>query len=217
MTGGVYFESALIIFIAFPADLYSGNTLCVTNESGQFNYFGIKIAFPESSLPDGIDKCVLRISFNSSADLEIPPDCELTSAIYHVECQPNVTFKKAFTLELQHCVNVESDNCNRLVIAKATRKSQKFEVLNEGTFPVGSFYGSIQLFSFSWFSVLWSCFGNWRANRMYCALLFCRKNINKIDIKCVLCWNLHTHVQVRTSYYTCMHAVFIVQPTLWLL
>ncbi len=192
--------------IAFPADC-SGNTLWVTNESGQFNYLGIKIAFPENSLPDGIDKCVLRISFDSSADLETPPDYELISAIYHVECEPNVTFKKAFTLELQHCVNVESDNYNSLVIAKATRKSRKFEVLNKGKFPVGSFYGSIQLFSFSWFSVLQSFIGNRRANRKYCALLFCRKNINKTDIKCVFCWNLHTHVQVRFTIFIHAYSV----------
>ncbi len=106
-------------------------------------------------------------------------------------------FKKALTLQIQHCVKVNIENSKKLVIARATNGSRRFEILDNGSFFIGSYYGSIQLSSFSLFGIFWKIwpFSN-QSEKMYCVLLFCRK-CSYIDVKCVFCWNLQTHVQVK--------------------
>ena len=98
--------------------------------------------------------CVLHISFDLATDFEIPTNSELFSSIYHVKCEPQVQFKRPLTLEIQHCASLNSDHQQRLVFARATDQSKKFEILEGGHFPIGERYGSIQLTSFSWFTIL---------------------------------------------------------------
>ncbi len=170
----------------------------VTNKSKEFSNFGIKITVPENSLPEGIDTCVLHISFELSTDFEIPANFELFSSIYRVKCEPEVQFKKPLTLEIQHCASLSSDHQQRLVLARATRQRKTFEILEGGHFPIGQCYGSIQLTRFSRFGAfVRKLRGIPIVNeRMYSALLFSRKNLPVIDIKCVVCLDLQTHVEV---------------------
>ena len=66
--------------------------------------------------------------------------------------------------------------------------------------------------SFSWYTTLRKmlCF---TTEKMYSALLFSRKNLLcndvVIDVKCVICWDLHTHLEVRgflsDMRVACMH------------
>ena len=106
-------------------------------------------------------------------------------------------FKRPLTLEIQHFASLNSDHQQRLVFARATDQSKKFEILEGGHFPIGERYGSIQLTSFSWYTTLRKllCF---TTERMYSALLFSKKNLqfNVIDVKCVICWDQHTHLEV---------------------
>ncbi len=173
----------------------------VTNKSKKFSNFGIKISVPENSLPEGIDTCVLHISFELFTDFEIPANFELVSSIYHVKCEPEVQFKKPLTLEIQHCVSLNSGHEQRLVFARATDQSKKFEILDGGHFPIGERYGSIQLTHFSRFGAFVRKLRG--IPRMYSALLFSRKNLPVIDIKCVICWDLQTHVEVGVPVQTC--------------
>ena len=168
----------------------------VTNKSKKFSNFGIKISVPENSLPEGIDMCVLHITFELSTDFEIPANSELVSSIYHVKCEPKVQFKKPLILEIQHCVSLNSGHEQRLVFARATDDSKKFEILDGGHFPIGECYGSIQLIRFSRFGAFFRKLRGIPNERMYSALLFSRKNLPVIDIKCVICWDLQTHVEV---------------------
>ncbi|XP_064387664.1 uncharacterized protein LOC135335907 isoform X3 [Halichondria panicea] len=168
----------------------------VTKKSNEFSSFGIKITVPENSLPEGIDTCVLHISFELSTNFEIPANSELLSSIYRVKCEPKMQFKKPVTLEMQHCMSLNSDHQQRLVFARATDQSKKFEILEGGHFPIGERYGSIQLTSFSWFTTLCELLG-YPTEKMYSALLF-RNNLpcDVIDMKCVVCQDLDTHVKV---------------------
>ena len=168
----------------------------VTNKSNEFSSFGIKITVPENSLPEGIDTCVLHISFELSTNFEIPANSELLSSIYRVKCEPKMQFKKPVALEMQHCMSLNSDHQQRLVFARATDQSKKFEILEGGHFPIGERYGSIQLTSFSWFTTLCELLG-YPTEKMYSALLF-RNNLpcDVIDMKCVICQDLDTHVKV---------------------
>ncbi len=87
-------------------------------------------------------------------------------------------FKRPLTLEIQHFASLNSDHQQRLVFARATDQSKKFEIL-----------------------------------KMYSALLFSRKNLLcndvVIDVKCVICWDLHTHLEVigflSDMRVACMH------------
>ncbi|XP_064402664.1 uncharacterized protein LOC135348400 isoform X9 [Halichondria panicea] len=169
----------------------------ITNKSKKFSNFGIKISVPENSLPEGIGTCVLHISFELSTDLETPANFELLSSIYRVKCEPKVQFKKPLTLEIQHCASLSSDHQQKLVFARATDQSKKFEILEGGHFPIGERYGSIQLTRFSRLGVFIRKLLGFPTEKMYSALLF-RKNLpcHTIDVKCVICRDLATHVQV---------------------
>ncbi len=170
----------------------------ITNKSLKFNNFGIKISVLENSLPEGVDTCVLHISFELSTDFETPANFELVSSIYRVKCEPKVQFKKPLTLEIQHCASLSSDHQQRLVFARATDRSKKFEILEGGHFPISKRHGSIQLTRFSRLGVFFRKVFGLPTEKMYSALLF-RKNLphHTIDVKCVVCQDLATHVQVR--------------------
>ncbi|XP_064382397.1 uncharacterized protein LOC135331236 [Halichondria panicea] len=169
----------------------------ITNKSMKFSNFGIKISVLENSLPEGIDTCVLHISFELSTDFEIPANSELVSSIYRVKCEPKVQFKKPLTLEIQHCASLNSDHQQRLVFARATDQNKKFEILEGGHFPISERHGSIQLTRFSRLGVLLRKVFGLPTEKMYSALLF-RKNspYHTIDVKCVVCQDLATHVKV---------------------
>ena len=170
----------------------------ISNKSMKFINFGIKISVLENSLPEGIDTCVLHISFELSTDFETPTNSELLSSIYRVKCEPKVQFKKPLTLEIQHCASLSSDRQQKLVFARAIDQSKKFEILEGGHFPIGERYGSIQLTRFSRLGVFIRKVFGLPTEKMYSALLF-RKNLPHptIDVKCVVCQDLATHVQVR--------------------
>ncbi len=193
----------------------------ITNKSMKFSHFGIKISVLENSLPEGIDTCVLHTSFELSTNFEIPANSELVSSIYHMKCEPKVQFKKPLTLEIQHCASLSSGHQQRPVFARATDQSKKFEILEGGHFPIGERYGSIQLTRFCWFNVLIHKVFGLPSEKMYSALLF-RKNLarHKIDVKCVVCQDLATHVKVRFpvidkeaytiyAYHTVLHHLFM--------
>ena len=191
----------------------------ITNKSMKFSNFGIKISVLENSLPEGIDTCVLHISFELSTDFETPANFELLSSIYRVKCEPKVQFKKPLTLEIQHCASLSSDHHQqKFVFARATDQSKKFEILEGGHFPIGERYGSIQLTRFSRLGVFIRKLLDFPTEKMYSALLF-RKNLARhtIDVKCVVCQDLATHVKVGFpvidkeayiiyAYHTVLHA-----------
>ncbi len=179
----------------------------VTNKSEEFSNIGYNITVPENSLPEGSDTCVLHISFYLSTDFKIPANSELLSSIYRVKCEPQVQFKKPLTFQIQHCASLNSDRQQRLVFARATDQSKRFEILEGGYFPMGKRYGSIQLTRFSCFGVfvvyIDSLIETWKiTQKMYSAFIFSKKNseLKEIDIKCVICWDLETHVKVRVHF-----------------
>ncbi len=168
----------------------------INNQPKEFSHCGLSISISPNSLPDGIHKCVLRISFKLSTDVVAPPDCELISAIYHLKCEPEVKFKKALTFKIQHCASLDGDSPQVLVFAKASGQTPKFELLDG---PVRSCYGSIQL----------ALFGRSKSEEIpkyYCAFLFCKKvnkkSIIQVDIKCVFCCDLILHLKVSIALYS---------------
>ncbi len=192
----------------------------ISNKSMKFINFGIKISVLENSLPEGIDTCVLHISFELSTDFETPANFKLLSSIYRVKCEPKVQFKKPLTLEIQHCASLSSDHHQqKFVFARATDQSKKFEILEGGHFPIGERYGSIQLTRFSRLGVFIRKVFGFPTEKMYSALLFRKNSLphHTIDVKCVVCQDLATHVKVGFpvidkeayiiyAYHTVLHA-----------
>lgn len=173
----------------------------ITNKSKEFSKFGLNITVQENSLPKGIDTCILHISFDLSTDLETPVNYELLSSVYHVKCEPKVQFKKPITLEIQHCANLNSDNQQNVIFARATDQNKHFDILEGGHFPIGKRYGSIQLTQFSLIAVFIKIFSFLTTKKLYSALLFRKKlTSHLIDVKCVVCRDLYTHVKVGFHY-----------------
>ena len=183
----------------------------VTNKSKEFSTFGFKIKFPKNCLPKGTDTCVLHIFFDSSTDFEIPANSDLFSLIYYVKCEPEVQFKKPLTLQIQHRASLRADP---LVIARTTDQNEVFETLEGGHFPIGQSYGSIELTRFEGFGIYVRKVFGFTIEKMYSALLFSRtyllRNVVVIDVKCVICRDLRTHVNVgfRSDNYACCMHVF---------
>ena len=102
---------------------------------------------PKTSLPAGIDKCVLRISVYLSSPYEIPSDHKLVSAVYKFNCKPEVEFREELTLKIQHCAKSAS-----LPLSFAQVTAGQLNVLRNGVFH-DEHYGSIQVKKFCWYMI----------------------------------------------------------------
>ena len=97
----------------------------------------------------------MRVSL--SGQFQMPPNCELVSAVYWVSTAHK--FTKPLVVEIQHCAALSSDEqCEQLTFVR-TKCTQKelpytFTELEGGVFSHHSSYGSLSLFHFSGLGVL---------------------------------------------------------------
>ena len=122
----------------------------ITNKKDIFPWegYGLRLFIPENSLPIGVEKCVLHLTVYSLCPYEIPPDHKLVSAVYSIDCNPEVDFKQELTLEIQHCTNTDE-----LCFARAAGPFMSVDMLSNGDFK-DKHYGSIQIRKFSLFSIV---------------------------------------------------------------
>ena len=127
-------------------------TLTQGSQNFQFKGYGFKLHVPEGSLPAGVSETQLNVQVSLSGQFQMPPDCELLSAVYWVYSPHK--FTKPLTVEIQHCAVLSSDQqCAKLtfVSTKCTQKELPylFKLRDGGVFSYHSLYGTLSLSHFS--------------------------------------------------------------------
>ena len=127
-------------------------TLTQETQNLQLEGYGFKLHVPEGSLPAKISETTLNVQVSLSGQFQMPPDCELLSAVYWVYSPHK--FTKPLTVEIQHCAVLSSDQqCSQLafVSTKCTQKElpYMFKMRDGGVFSHHSSYGSLSLTHFS--------------------------------------------------------------------
>ena len=92
------------------------------------------------------EKCKVKIKVLVGGNFRLPKHTKLVSAVYGVFISKPL--RQKLRLEVQHCVNLVQPSQTRhlkFAIAQVDAKKQlyKFSSVNEGTFPINSYYGSI--------------------------------------------------------------------------
>ena len=136
------------------AEIVAQTTFTLSQESQnlQFEGYGFKLHVPEGSLPAEVSEAKLDVQVSLSGQFQMPPDCELISAVYWVYSPHK--FTKPLTVEIQHCAVLPSDQqCLQLtfVSTKCTQKELPylFKTRDGGVFSHHSSYGSLSLTQFS--------------------------------------------------------------------
>ena len=141
------------------ANVVAQTTFTLTQETQnlQFEGYGFKLHVPEGSLPAEVSQAKLTVRVSLSGQFQMPPDCELISAVYWVYSPHK--FTKPLTVEIQHCAVLSSDQqCSQLafVSTKCTQKElpYMFRMRDGGVFSHRSSYGSLSLTQFSGFGIV---------------------------------------------------------------
>ena len=137
---------------SFPgAEIVDEKELVVTNEGMKFQWkdHGFKLHVPENALREGILEYSVNIKASLAGQFELPDGYELVSAVYWVKTPRK--FMKPVLMEVQHCANFDNPSQLHFVHTSCTQKSlpYKFEVIDEGTFTLGSKYGALSTTHFS--------------------------------------------------------------------
>ena len=106
-------------------DIIAQKTFTLTQEAQnlQFRGYGFKLHVQKGSLPAEVSEATLNVRVSLSGQFQMPPDCELLSAVYWVY-SPH-TFIKPLTIEIQHSAVLSSaQQCSQLtfVSTKCTQK-----------------------------------------------------------------------------------------------
>ena len=141
------------------AEVVSEATFTLTPEAQSFEFkgYGFKLHVPEGSLPAEVSETQLNVRVSLSGQFQLPPNCELLSAVYWVS-SPH-TFMKPVTVEIQHCAALSSDKqCSQLtfVYTKCTQKElpYSFKEQEGGIFNPHYSYGILSLYHFCGLSII---------------------------------------------------------------
>ena len=141
------------------AEIVAQTTFTITQESQslQFKGYGFKLHVPEGSLPAGVSETKLKVQVSLSGQFQMPPDCELLSAVYWVYSPHK--FTKPLSVEIQHCAVLSSDQQSSELSFVSTKCTQKelpyvFKLRDGGVFSPHSSYGGLALTQFSGFGII---------------------------------------------------------------
>jgi len=83
------------------AEIIAQTTFTLTQKPRnlQFEGYGFKLYVPAGSLPAGVSETELNVQVSLSGQFQMPPDCELLSAVYRVYSPHK--FTKPLTVEIQ--------------------------------------------------------------------------------------------------------------------
>ena len=181
-----------------------GETICeITNFAQSFEWeeFGLKLFIGKGTLPEGIDRCIVRIKASLAGQYQFPEDVHLVSGIFLLSCEPVCKFAKSVVLELEHCA--KSANPSKLCFVRAvcTQKTLPYTFKKiGGQFPEGGRTGTIKLNGFS----MYGAGQEGPCQREYGTTVFHffhQKSVSnyclKIDV--VLTWNTRSHLNVSVS------------------
>ena len=175
-------------------------SVVVYSSQGQLvEWNGLKLHIHAGSLPEGLQHCTIFIKVSLAGDYEIPENTNLVSAIYWLRCEPQCTFIKPITVEIQHCSTKEDLSKLKIVRAFCSQKSlpYKFKPLG-GSFNADTFYGAIDMKGFSGVGVV-----DENPERLYYNQLIYYNNQSQqrhnVEIHIVFTWNTNTHINVSYS------------------
>ena len=179
-----------------------GETSVVVHSSqGQlFEWNGLKLQIHAGSLPEGLLQCTIYIKTSLAGDYEIPENTSLVSAVFWLCCEPQCTFTKPITVEIQHCSTKQDLSRLKIVRAKCSQKPlpYKFKLLG-GRFNADTSYGVIEMNSFSGVGAIEE---NPVSERLYYNQLFyhsCDGHQHGHDINIIFTWNTEAHINVSHS------------------
>ena len=182
-------------------DVIGEASVRVTNQSQNFHWvgYGLKLHIPEKALPTHLEECKLLIKVGISGQFALPENTSLVSAVYWLDSEPQCTFSKHLTVEIQHCAL--SSQMSRLNFAVA-RCSQSplpytFKILKGGEFNSQSTYGCIELQQFSLITLVRNLILGEENVRYRGSLYYLRRGVAQRDIHFVITRDQETHTTVR--------------------
>ena len=84
-----------------------------------------------------------------SGQYEFPEDSHCVSAVFWFRCEPVCRFKKAITLEIEHCAVSPDMLCFARAVCTQKDLPYRFTKLQDGQFSEQSSYGVLRVSSFS--------------------------------------------------------------------
>ena len=122
------------------------------SQSFNWNECGLQLSCPQGALSSSDERCEVAIVALAGGQFKLPERTKLVSAIYAISVSK--TLLKPLTLELQHCVALETKaQTDCLFFVRAPHVgcdlNAEFAIMEGGKFYPGSWYGSITLQQFS--------------------------------------------------------------------
>ena len=159
---------------------------------------GLKLHIHAGSLPEGIDQCTILIKVSLAGEYEIPENTSPVSAFFWLRCEPQCTFIKPVTVEIQHCSSKQDLSKLKIVRAFCSQKPlpYNFKPLEGGRFDTNTSYGAIEVKSFSGFGVTKD---GAVSERLYYSQLFYRSyqsHQQRHEIHIIFTWNTEAHINV---------------------
>jgi hypothetical protein len=154
---------------------------------------------PEGSLPEGVERCTIKILASLAGQYEFPEESHLVSGVFWFRCDPRVKFAKLISLEIQHCAKAEDEFKLSFVRAVCTQEKlpYTFKRFRNPIVRSSSSYGLVRLQSFSAYAINQE---RSQDRREYIASLFyLNPNISTCDIHLVVTWNTELHNTVSDS------------------
>ena len=183
-------------------------SVVISSSQGQLvEWNGLKMHIHEGSLPEGIDQCTIYIKASLAGEYEIPENSSLVSAVFWLRCEPQCTFTKPITVEIQHCSTKQDLSRLKIVRAYCSQKQlpYKFKPLG-GRFNADTSYGATEVTSFSGVGVTEEGPVSEEpvSERLYYNQLFYCNNQGhqqRHDIHIIYTWNTEAHINVSHSFY----------------
>ena len=169
-----------------------------SSQSQLVKWNGLKLHIDAGSLTEGLQQCTIFIKASLAGDYEIPENTSLVSGVFWLRCEPQCSFIKPVTVEIQHCSTKRDLSKLKIVRAFCNQKSlpYKFKALG-GSFNAETFYGTIDMKGFSGVGVTDE---NPDSERLYYnQLIYCSNQSQQrhnVEIHIVFTWNTDAHIDV---------------------
>ena len=110
--------------------------------------YGFNVHMPQSSLPPGLDQCVLQVWVSFTGQYRLPSGYDLVSPVFWVRANPQCRFAPKLTIEIQHCAKITRSTKLSFVRADCSQESLPYvfkRLEGRGSFSEQSSYGSLEL------------------------------------------------------------------------
>ena len=177
-------------------------SVVISSSQGQLvDWNGLKMHINEGSLPEDIDQCTIYIKASLAGEYEIPKNSSLVSAVFWLRCEPQCTFTKPITVEIQHCSTKQDLSRLKIVRAFCSQKHlpYNFKPLVGCRFNADTSYGAVEVNGFSGVGVVDE---SSISERKYYSQLFYRSYLNHQqghEIHIIFAWNTEPHINVSYS------------------